>query len=183
MQKVLNPRGNYTGHLTKMLLEISISQLDYGDLMLFQTIQEVIGRINLGKWVGFHRQRRDVYDPVALLTILLFAYARYGYASLHQLEEMSRYDLRCRWLLQRQTPSYKTYQRFIHDQLKGTLEEISHQVYLYIQDQKALEAAILMIDGTKFEENDVLLGDLRQTVSSASLAESDGNRKTVESLF
>ena len=100
---------------------------------------------------------------------------------------MSRYDLRCRWLLQGQTPSYKTYQRFINDQLKGTLEEISHQVYLCIQDQKALEAAILMIDGTKFEananKNDVLLGCLGQTVSSASLAESDGNRKTVESLF
>ncbi len=120
-------------------------------------------------------------------TILLFAYARYGYASLRQLEEMSRYDLRCRWLLQGQTPSYKTYQRFINDQLKGTLEEISHQVYLCIQDQKALEAAILMIDGTKFEANankmTFFLGCLGQTVSSASLAESDGNRKTVESLF
>ncbi|WP_277753085.1 hypothetical protein [Holdemania massiliensis] len=42
-----------------MLLEISISQLDYGDLTLLQTIQEVIGRINLGKWIDFHRQRRD----------------------------------------------------------------------------------------------------------------------------
>ncbi len=122
-------------------------------MTLFQTIQEVIGRINIGKWIDFHRQRRDAYDPIALLTILLFAYARYGYASLRQLEEMSRYDLRCRWLLQGQTPSYKTYQRFINDQLKGTLEEISHQVYLCIQDQKALEAAILMIDGTKFEAN------------------------------
>ena len=122
-------------------------------MTLFQTIQEVIGRINIGKWIDFHRQRRDAYDPIALLTILLFAYARYGYASLLPLEEMSRYDLRCRWLLQGQTPSYKTYQRFINDQLKGTLEEISHQVYLCIQDQKALEAAILMIDGTKFEAN------------------------------
>ena len=75
---------------------------------------------NIGKWIDFHRQRRDAYDPIALLTILLFAYARYGYASLRQLEEMSRYDLRCRWLLQGQTPSYKTYQRFINDQLKGT---------------------------------------------------------------
>ena len=76
-----------------MLLEISISQLDYGDLALFQTIQEVIGRINLGKWIDFHRQYRDAYDPIALLTVILFAYARYGYASLNQLEEMSRYDL------------------------------------------------------------------------------------------
>ena len=64
-------------------------------MTLFQTIQEVIGRINIGKWIDFHRQRRDAYDPIALLTILLFAYARYGYASLRQLEEMSRYDLRC----------------------------------------------------------------------------------------
>mgnify|MGYP007093025078 CR=1 FL=1 len=42
-------------------------------MTLFQTIQEVIGRINIGKWIDFHRQRRDAYDPIALLTILLFA--------------------------------------------------------------------------------------------------------------
>ncbi|WP_241679442.1 hypothetical protein [Holdemania massiliensis] len=59
MQKALNPQGNYKGYQAKMLLEISISQLDYGDLTLLQTIQEVIGRINLGKWIDFHRQRRD----------------------------------------------------------------------------------------------------------------------------
>ena len=54
-------------------------------MTLFQTIQEVIGRINIGKWIDFHRQRRDAYDPIALLTILLFAYARYGYASLRTI--------------------------------------------------------------------------------------------------
>ena len=103
-----------------MLLEIPFSQQDCGDLTLFQTIQEVIGRINIGKWIDFHRQRQDAYDLIALLTIILFAYARYGYASLRQLEEMSHYDRRCRWLLQGQTPSYKAYQRFINDQLKET---------------------------------------------------------------
>ncbi|WP_241675735.1 transposase [Holdemania massiliensis] len=136
-----------------MLLEISIAQSDFVDMTLFHTIQEVIGRINIEKWIDFHRQRRDAYDPIALLTIILFAYARYGYASLRQLEEMSRYDLRCRLILQGQTPSYKAYQRFINHQLKGSIEELSHQVYLCIQNQKALEEAILMIDGTKFEAN------------------------------
>ena len=136
-----------------MLLEISIAQSDFGDMTLFHTIQEVIGRINIEKWIDFHRQRRDAYDPIALLTIILFAYARYGYASLRQLEEMSRYDLRCRLILQGQTPSYKAYQRFINHQLKGSIEELSHQVYLCIQNQKALEEAILMIDSTKFEAN------------------------------
>ena len=37
MQKVLNPQGNYKGYQTKMLLEISISQSDCGDMTLFQT--------------------------------------------------------------------------------------------------------------------------------------------------
>ena len=30
-----------------MLLEISIAQSDFGDMTLFHTIQEVIGRINI----------------------------------------------------------------------------------------------------------------------------------------
>ena len=141
----------------------------------FQTIQEVIGRINIGKWIDFHRQRRDAYDPIALLTILLFAYARYGYASLRQLEEMSRYDLRCRWLLQGQTPSYKTYQRFINDQLKGTLEEIKmcirdrihtavvfflgsgsliarHPQLSFLVDLTIMGAAAILIYGTLFKK-------------------------------
>ena len=37
MQKILNPQGNYKGYQTKMLLEISISQSDCGDMTLFQT--------------------------------------------------------------------------------------------------------------------------------------------------
>ena len=95
--------------------------------------------------------RSDAYDPISLLIVLLFAYAKYGYASLRQLEEIGRYDLRCRLLLQGQTPSYKTFERFINHALKGSIEELNHQVYLWIQDQKALEEGLLYLDGIKFE--------------------------------
>lgn len=87
-----------------MLMEISILQSDCKDLTLFQMIQEVIRRINPKKWINFQRQRWDTYS-IALLTIVLFTYTRFSYASLRQPEEINRYDLHCHWLLQRQTPS------------------------------------------------------------------------------
>lgn len=153
MLKVLNPRENYNAIQLSMLLETSISFEDIAKDDLLRTVMKVIERINLKKWIDFKKMRSDAYDPISLLTVLLFAYAKYGYASLRQLEEIGRYDLRCRLLLQGQTPSYKTYERFINHTLKGSIEELNHQVYLWIQDQKALEEGILYLDGTKFEAN------------------------------
>ena len=57
------------------------------DMTLFQTIQEAIGgSISESGLTSIVSARRDAYDPIALLTILLFAHARYGYAPWRQLE-------------------------------------------------------------------------------------------------
>ena len=80
--------------------------------------------------------RSDTWNPISLLTVLLFAYARYGFASLHPLKKPERYDLRCRLLLLRQTPSYSIFERFIEPALKGSVEKLNHPIYLWIQDLK-----------------------------------------------
>ena len=43
------------------------------------------------KWIDFKKMRSDAYNPISLLTVLLFAYAKYGYAFLCQLENICQY--------------------------------------------------------------------------------------------
>lgn len=63
---------------------------------------------------------------------------------------INHYDIRYWILSQNQQPSYKAFQRFMNS-MKCSIEEVNKYVYLYIQDKKALEEAVLYVDGTKLE--------------------------------
>jgi len=145
---------NYTAYQPYMLLDFNFSyEKDVLDHDLSITILEVLRRIRLDKLIDFHQVDSRSYDPVMMLTVILLAYAENGYASLRQLERLCRYDLRYRGITNGCVPSYKSFQRFINRSLKANVEEIAKEVYLTIQDEKALEREILYIDGTKFEAN------------------------------
>lgn len=137
-----------------MLLEIPFSQQDCGDLTLFQTIQEVIGRINIGKWIDFHRQRQGcLWSDCVTHDYSVLAYARYGYASLRQRKRWATMICAAAGCFRDRRRPIKPISDSSTISWKRLIEELSHQVYLCIQDHKALEAAVLMIDGTKFEAN------------------------------
>ena len=73
--------------------------------------------------------------------------------SLRELEDFCINDVRCRAIMQNNEPSYKTFERFINNILKDTIENIFKEIYLYIQDEEALTKSIIYVDGTKFETN------------------------------
>ena len=59
-----------------MLLNFDYSfQNDVLDDDLSVTILEVLGRINLNKFIDFHNLDSRSYDPVMMLTIILMAFA------------------------------------------------------------------------------------------------------------
>ena len=147
-------QGNYTAYQPYMLLNFDYSfQNDVLDDDLSVTILEVLGRINLNKFIDFHNLDSRSYDPVMMLTIILMAFAEDGYASLRKLEKLCRYDIRYRSIKNGCVPSYKSFERFINHTLKESIQTIAKEIYLYVQDEKALEEQILYIDGTKFEAN------------------------------
>ena len=75
-------QGNYTAYQPYMLLNFDYSfQNDVLDDDLSVTILEVLGRINLNKFIDFHNLDSRSYDPVMMLTIILMAFAEDGYAS------------------------------------------------------------------------------------------------------
>ena len=88
-----------------------------------------------------------------MLTIILMAFAEDSYASLRKLENfvaMIFVTVVSRTVC---VPNYKSFERFINHTLKESIQTIAKEIYLYVQDEKALEEQILYIDGTKFEAN------------------------------
>ena len=89
-----------------------------------------------------------------MLTIILMAFAEDNGAFTKKLENFCRYDIRYRSSITNGcVPSYKSFERFINHTLKESIQTIAKEIYLYVQDEKALEEQILYIDGTKFEAN------------------------------
>ena len=62
-----------------------------------------------------------------------------------------RYDVRFQSLLNSGRPSYKTFERFINEELSMNIEELLKKLNLYIMNRIYICKDILYIDGTKFQ--------------------------------
>ena len=83
-------------------------------------------------------------------------------------------------------PDYKSFERFINHTLKESIQTIAKEIYLYVQDEKALEEQILYNDGTKFEANANKMTFCWKGWSKRylqTLAEMYGTVKTSESIL
>ena len=150
MKDVIINHQDYTTYQPKLLYGWTMNFEDISKDDICHTILEVVERINLGKIIDLKNYDSRSYDPLMMLTLTALAYAEHGQPSLRDMERYCRYDIRYRILSQNQQPSYKSFQRFMNS-MKCSIEEVNKYVYLYIQDKKALEEAVLYVDGTKFE--------------------------------
>ena len=90
--------------------------LDIYDPVL--TFDRFMGEIELEKYlknIPQHYTGRLRYDPVIMLKTVLFGFMANGYISLRELEEQCRVNLRFMYLMNHQTPSYRTFGYFIDE--------------------------------------------------------------------
>lgn len=79
------------------------------------TFDRFMGEIDLNKYlrnVPEHVTGRLRYNPVNMLKTVLFAFMTNGYCSLRELEDNCKVNLRFMYLMDRQTPSYRTFRIF-----------------------------------------------------------------------
>ena len=93
------------------------------------------------------------YDGLMMLRLLLLAFADNGYASTRKLAELCRTDIRYMFIAQNQKPSHQAFQRFIHDALIMSVEEIFYEMNRIMDDELPIDTDVLCIDGTKYEAN------------------------------
>lgn len=118
-----------------------------------RTVLELTERINVFDYVepatgGPH----DLYDDLMMLRIVLLGFSEKGYASLRDISEKCKYDIRYMTFTNGLRPSHMTVKRFL-DRLKMKVEDIFRDINLEIEEKVDIPTMILCLDGSKFEAN------------------------------
>ena len=122
-------------------------------VLTFDRFMEGIELQKYLKKVPKHKVGRLRYNPVNMLKTVLFGFMSSGYCSLRELEDNCKVNLRFMYLMDRETPSYRTFGYFINEELSDSVESIFKAVMQYIQKVDAVDLQHLYIDGSKFEAN------------------------------
>ena len=73
-----------------------------------------------------------------------------GYASLRELEDRCRVNLRYMYLMDDETPSYRSFGYFINEELVDRIENIFTAIMKHITKTDNVDVSHIYIDGSKF---------------------------------
>jgi transposase len=116
---------------------------------------EIMKGIDIEKYLRPIENRigRPRYNPVRILKVILFGFMDGGYASLRELEDRCRYDIRYKYLMEQEMPSYRTFGHFIKDYLEDSVEELFLMINKELFERDGVDLEHLYIDGSKYEAN------------------------------
>ena len=120
------------------------------------TFDRFMEGINLSKYlknIPEHITGRIRYNPVNMLKTVLFGFMTSGYCSLRELEDNCKVNLRFMYLMDRETPSYRTFGYFINEVLSDSIEDIFADINKAIFEEEQVDLQHIYIDGSKFEAN------------------------------
>lgn len=130
---------------------------DYLDIcdpvLAFDRIMEEIEVGQYLKAEPYHRTGRPGYNRVKMLKTILYGFMDSGYASLRELEDRCKVNIRYMYLMDYERPSYRSFSYFINEELTDTVEEIFRAVMEHIRKKDHVDMEHVYIDGTKFEAN------------------------------
>lgn len=128
--------------------------LDISDpVLVFDELMEEIDLEKYLKSVPEHRLGRIRYNPVNMLKTVLFGFMREGYISLRGLQDNCKTNIRFMYLMDHETPSYRTFSYFITNILGDTVEDIFYEINHVIFEKEHVDLNHIYIDGSKFEAN------------------------------
>lgn len=93
---------------------------------------------------------RSSYNPKMMTKILVYAYTQRIYSS-RQIAKALREQVPFMWLSGRQTPDFRTLNRFRGEHLKGLVDEIFAQVLQLLLEERLVTLEHYFLDGTKIE--------------------------------
>lgn len=145
---------NYKAYQPYMLLDFSFSfENDVAHDDICRTVIEITEGITISKYVDFKNRNTHGYNGVMMFTLVLLAKTLFGYVSTRELAALCKTDVRFMTIAQNQKPSHQAFQRFIHDDLTMSIEDIFYDINRYIERHTEINTDVLCIDGTKYEAN------------------------------
>lgn len=122
-------------------------------VLAFDRIMEEIGIEQYLKPEAGNRIGRPGYCRVNMLKTILYGFMDTGYASLRELEDRCKVNLRYMYLMDSETPTYHCFGDFINEELAEGIEDIFKAVMKYICEKGHVDLQHVYIDGTKLEAN------------------------------
>lgn len=153
--KNLNYQRDYSPYQPQLPFNFNISyEFDIPKDDISRTVKEVIEGINVTEYIDFSNRNRYGYDGVKMLEAVFLAFTLDGYKSYRRLEELCKFDIRFKFIMNGYQPSFMSFYRFVNEDLKLPLDQIFYDINKYIEEHdKEIDVKILYIDGTKFEAN------------------------------
>lgn len=151
---MINLNIDYSNPKQAVLPLLISDYLDICDPVL--TFDRFMGEIELEKYlksIPKHYTGRLRYNPVSMLKTVLFGFMTNGYISLRELEDQCKVNLRFMYLMEHETPSYRTFGYFINEVIVDSIEEIFSDINKKIFETEHVDLQHLYIDGSKFEAN------------------------------
>jgi transposase len=95
---------------------------------------------------------RDSYHPKMMTKIIVYAYTQKIYSS-RQMAKAVREYIPFMWISARQTPDFRTINRFRSERMKTVLEKVFTAVLELLVEENYLKLEHYFLDGTKIEAN------------------------------
>ena len=128
---------------------------DYLDIcdpvLTFDRFMEEIELEKYLKSIPKHYTGRLRYNPVSMLKTVLFGFMTNGYISLRELEDQCKVNLRFMYLMEHETPSYRTFGYFINEVIDDSIEEIFNDINRKIFETEHVDLQHLYIDGSEYQ--------------------------------
>lgn len=151
MKNCTNNHFTYNQGFLPLFISDCLDLLD--PVFTFDRFMEGIDLNKYLKNVPEHITGRIRYNPVNMLKTVLFGFMTSGYCSLRELEDNCKVNLRFMYLMDRQTPSYRTFGYFINEVLIDSIEQIFYDINQAIFEEEHVDLQHIYIDGSKFEAN------------------------------
>ena len=121
---MINTNTYYSSKQGRLPLFIT-DVLDICDPVLaFDRIMEEIEIAKYLKPAPSKKMGRPGYIRVNMLKTILFGFMDTGYASLRELEDRCKTNIRYMYLMEYETPTYRAFSYFINEELKEPAEDI-----------------------------------------------------------
>ena len=144
---------NTTPVQVRMPLDFNI-RIDSSSKSIVNTICNACTEAGLFRFIHIVNRNQYGYNSEEMLECVLLAYTLFGYASVRELEDYCKHDIRFIYIMQGQQPSFMSFERFIKNDLTDSIDDIFYALNRYIEEHDSkLDTDIMTIDGTKYEAN------------------------------
>lgn len=118
---------------------------------IVRVVNEAIDQIDIDKLIQKYKGGgTSSYHPRMMLKVLVYAYTQRIYTS-RQIAKGLRENIQFMWISGRNTPDFRTINRFRGSRMKGVIEDVFGQVVQLLREIGLIRLENYFVDGTKIE--------------------------------